>query len=405
MKTVITLFVVLSVVATQGCSYFRKSEFTDLTATDLTALVDKLPDPEKRKLAQNEAQRKQLITALKKAYALAQAAEAEGLNKSDKFKQRFALNTDQLLATEYAKLNPDSTVPKEEADAYFASHKENFESDLKMLSDGQKVQPTEEQKEKLKTQWGEIKVLADKARKAGLEKDPGVAVQLKFNKANQLANLYSNRLEDKFKLTPEEKTKYIAEHPEADVEKIKQKAQTLLDRVKKGEKFEEVADQNNDDGTKGRGGDLDWFGKGRMDPDFEKAAFSMEKGQVSNELVKTGFGYHIIRVDDKRMSKPQAAPPVPGMPNPIQNAQNPGQPEEEVRARHIYVSTREAESYEQRVIEEKVKRALEDAELKYNVKVPLDFTVKVGGYDPNRIPDLGGGQGGQMKKEAPGDNK
>jgi parvulin-like peptidyl-prolyl isomerase len=381
----------VTIVATQACSYFRKSDFVAVTAADLSALCERLPEQTKRMLAQNEGQRKQLIQTFKKAFSLAQAAEAEGLNKTEKYKQQLALSIDQLLANEYSKRNQEVTISKEEVDAYYASHKEGFETDFKVITEDQPA-PSEEQKEMLKPRWGEMKIRADRARQAGVNKELGFVVQEKFSRANLLANLYTETLSDRFKPTAEEKNKYISEHPEADLEKLRQKAQDVLDRVKKGESFEKLADEINDDGTKGRGGDLDWFTRGKMDPDFEKAAFALEKGQVSSELVKSSFGYHIIRVDDKRKAAPQANSATPGAQNPAAPQQN-GEPQEEVRARHIYVSTKEAEEFEQRLIDEKLKRALEDAELKYPVNAPTDFQVQIAGFDPNRIPPgIGGGQ-------------
>src|SRR5215475_6569653 len=135
---------------------------------------------------------------------------------------------------------------------------------------------------------------------------------MKFEKADVLADLYAHSLEEKNKLTDEEKKKYLAEHPGADPDKLKEKAQGLLDRVKKGESFEKIADEFNEDGTKGRGGDLDWFSKGVMDSVFESAAFKLQKGETTNELVKSGFGYHIIRVDDRRMAAAAPATATPG---------------------------------------------------------------------------------------------
>ncbi len=68
----------------------------------------------------------------------------------------------------------------------------------------------------------------------------------------------------------------------------------VLEKLKKGESFEELAAKYSMDGSRKRGGDLGYFGHGVMVKEFEKAAFSLEKGQVSG-LVKTQFGYHIIK--------------------------------------------------------------------------------------------------------------
>lgn len=392
---------IVALFATQSCSLFRKSEYLVITSADLVSLVGSLPDMQVRSIAQNETQRKQLIQTFKQAFSLAQAAEAEGLHKTDKYKLRLGLNNAQLLAAEYTKRNPETNISKEEAEAFYNAHKSDFDADFKMINERRKQTPTDEQKEMLRTQWSDMKARADKAKQAGLEKDPSIAIQMKFSKANLLANLYSELLEERMKPTAEEKAKYLAEHPEADVEKLKQKAQGLLDRVKKGESFEKIADEVNEDGTRGRGGDLDWFGKGRMDPDFEKVAFALEKGQLSPELVKSSFGFHIIRVDDKRTTTPKSAPPAPGAPPAPQSSE----PFEEVRARHIYVNTQEAETFEQRMVQEKIKRALEDATLKYPVQVPDDFKLNVPGLDPNRVPGLGGGMGGPMSGPSPSQNK
>jgi foldase protein PrsA len=78
------------------------------------------------------------------------------------------------------------------------------------------------------------------------------------------------------------------------VEKQSQ-ALAILDRLKKGEKFAELAKQLSlDTGSGKRGGDLGYFGRGKMVKPFEAAAFMLSVGQVS-EPVKTEFGYHIIK--------------------------------------------------------------------------------------------------------------
>jgi len=396
---IFTLLITLGALTVQSCKWFGKSDYAKLEAGDLTALIDSLPDRQKRMLAENQGQRKDLIKQLKQAFALAQAAEDEGLDDTPKFKNQLALNEEQLLAAEFSKRNQNINIPKEELDAYFASHKEAFEADVAVINEGRDEKPTDEQREMLKSQWSEMRVRAERARQAGIDKEPVFQIQRRFNKANLLANIYAETLEERLKLTDDEKKKYIAEHPEADAEKIKVRAQGLLDRLNKGESFEKIADEVNEDGTRGRGGDLDWFGKGKMDPDFEKAAFALEKGATSPELVKTSFGFHIVRVDDRRKAAPAPAPTGPNAPAPAAGDQ------EEVHARHIFLSTREAESFEQRLLQEKVKRAMEDASLKFPVEAPEDFIVNVSGVNPGRLPGLGGGQGGQMRPIDPNENK
>jgi hypothetical protein len=80
-----------------------------------------------------------------------------------------------------------------------------------------------------------------------------------------------------------------------------------LKRLKAGEDFVALAKQySTDPGSKENGGDLGWFGRGRMVPEFEKAAFALQPGQIS-EVVESPFGFHIIRVDERRTGDPQQA--------------------------------------------------------------------------------------------------
>ncbi|OLB90871.1 MAG: peptidylprolyl isomerase [Thaumarchaeota archaeon 13_1_40CM_38_12] len=71
-------------------------------------------------------------------------------------------------------------------------------------------------------------------------------------------------------------------------------AQELRAKIAKGESFANLAKEYSIDVSKKRSGDLGFFGRGVMVPEFEKAAFALQKGQVS-DVVKTQFGYHIIK--------------------------------------------------------------------------------------------------------------
>ena len=81
-------------------------------------------------------------------------------------------------------------------------------------------------------------------------------------------------------------------------------AKKIAARIKAGEDFSKVAaETSKDPGSKAEGGDLGWFTKDRMVPDFANAAFAMKPGQVSDP-VKTQFGWHVIKVEEMR-TKPQ----------------------------------------------------------------------------------------------------
>ncbi len=86
-------------------------------------------------------------------------------------------------------------------------------------------------------------------------------------------------------------------HPEAEAQKI---AQGLLEQVKAGGDFAALAKKSSEDpGSAQNGGDLGCFGPGRMVPQFDDAVFAMQPGQIS-DLVKTSFGYHIIRLASRK---------------------------------------------------------------------------------------------------------
>jgi peptidyl-prolyl cis-trans isomerase C len=76
-------------------------------------------------------------------------------------------------------------------------------------------------------------------------------------------------------------------------------AKDLLAKLNSGEKFPELAKKWSKCPSGKKGGELGWFGKGQMVPEFERAAFEGEKGKIVGP-VKTQFGWHLIKITDQR---------------------------------------------------------------------------------------------------------
>ena len=80
---------------------------------------------------------------------------------------------------------------------------------------------------------------------------------------------------------------------------VKKIAEGVLKQVRSGADFAKLARQYSEDGSKDKGGDLDFFPRGKMVKEFDEASFTMKPGQIS-DLVKTQYGYHIIKVTDRK---------------------------------------------------------------------------------------------------------
>lgn len=106
--------------------------------------------------------------------------------------------------------------------------------------------------------------------------------------------------------------------------KTDKEARDILAKIKAGGNFEELARKNSVDSSSAKGGDLGWFGKGSMVPIFEKAALALKEGQVS-DVVKSDFGYHIIKLTGKR---PAGTRPFDEVKNQIKAAIMPGKQQE-----------------------------------------------------------------------------
>jgi peptidyl-prolyl cis-trans isomerase D len=134
----------------------------------------------------------------------------------------------------------------------------------------------------------------------------GVALRPRVTVTDRDIDVYYQDHRDEFKQEEETCARHILikvkseeakdGHPEEEARKI---AQGILDRLRAGEDFEATTKKSSEDqGSARSGGDLGCFPRGRMVPAFDEAAFSLEIGKIS-DLVKSPFGYHIIRVSSR----------------------------------------------------------------------------------------------------------
>ena len=113
---------------------------------------------------------------------------------------------------------------------------------------------------------------------------------------DQEARDYYDQHQDQYRTTERRQVAHILIAQKDDASALKE-AEALLSKLKSGADFAKLATQNSTDKLSARkGGELDWFEKGVMDPEFEKAAFALQKSGDLSTVVKSQFGYHIIKL-------------------------------------------------------------------------------------------------------------
>lgn len=154
-------------------------------------------------------------------------------------------------------------------------------------------------------------LVAQKGVDAGLQNDPEVKERLATAERRIIQDVWLQR-QLKAKVTDaaiqDAYKKYLTDNPPQDQVKARHilvdsedKAKDLIKKLEGGAKFEELANANTTDPSgKDSGGDLGWFARDQMVPEFADAAFKLEKGKFTTAPVKTQFGWHVILVEDKR---------------------------------------------------------------------------------------------------------
>ncbi|MDB5492309.1 MAG: Foldase protein PrsA precursor [Micavibrio sp.] len=157
------------------------------------------------------------------------------------------------------------------------------------------------------------KIVGEKAEKAKLEGDPEVAKLTEQAKSQIIRNVYVEHELGKMITEADLKKAYdkaVAAMPKEEVHarhilvKDEATAKDIIKKLDGGAKFEDLASQSTDGPTAKNGGDLGYFNKTQMVPEFADAAFKLKPGSYSKDPIKTQFGYHVIKVEDKRPITP-----------------------------------------------------------------------------------------------------
>lgn len=162
----------------------------------------------------------------------------------------------------------------------------------------------------------DVKLFVTKAKADKLDQTSDYKARMKYLADRELHNAYFRKnIVDK--VTPEEvKARYdkeLADLPKQEevharhiLVATEDEAKAVIEALDKGGDFAALAKEKSSDSNKDEGGDLGFFARGRMVPEFEEAAFSLAPGSYTKTPVKTQFGYHVIKVDEKR----DVAPPT-----------------------------------------------------------------------------------------------
>lgn len=187
---------------------------------------------------------------------------------------------------------------------------EEFEQQLARVPDAERKKVTLER-------LIDMRIIAQAATKDGLDKDPSVQRRLESIRVQLLTSEYVRKKVEAAITDADLKARYDKEMaaytPPEEVKashilvQTKEEADAVMKELAAGKAFADIAKEKSiDPGSKENGGDLGYFQKGQMVPEFEQAAFGLEKGAVTKEPVQTQFGFHIIKQEDKRVGEKPA---------------------------------------------------------------------------------------------------
>ncbi len=371
---------------------------TRVSKEDMQLLLKDANPMQLKAIGESPEQKKKVAESLRQLLAVASQAKKDGVADDPNVKHELESIRSLVTASLYDKkinegktqMPPFSFITEDQVNEFWSNDSARREAEFKQFLDAKVAlaresgkfpkdkELEEEEIKQAKDDFAKVKIYEEEAvakhGELGEEFSRELELQVKLQQAQFLATTYAQKtLVEKIKVSDEDVKNYIASHPEFDTKDKRAKAEQVLSRAKAGEDFAKLAQEFTEDpGSKDKGGLYENVAiNSGFDKNFESAALALEPGQITENLVETPFGFHIIKLEKKGEGKDPK-----------------GEPTQTYDVRHILIGTTIADpdnpmarpmpisvKVKSQLEEEKQKQVLDEIVANNPVEVPEDFTV------------------------------